>query len=880
MKYLKHSGLLVIALIAITTCSSVPDHPWFHAIPGKSPFIILPEEDATLNSALQSPYVPFLDDITASAIQLLSPIDSTANESVNLKGIILYPGARSQLETVWVAESADNIMQRLKENFYQQFTQNEYHFNDIIVHILHMEDRRLYATEIHNTLLFSESSLGIEDAIRAYLGKIPRARLADLSMEPGHIIMNTPSLGEWIEQLITVTHRPTVQGLFTGTKAALLSVNQTSDNQNSSIQMSGTIPLNEDVPSELVASVASENAPITLDRYISSNAAAFGLFRQPPRQAAPTSLPDTTQLDSTLMEDGPRYMDIARTLDSEYSLVLYAQSGFLSTGEHLFLRRLSDPAALRQELSDLESEGHIEERDGAYFIQSTAMAKLIGSQLCSFRDFYLDITGEAVAISKRKGLVDVISSDRNRRRTMFYEQEYRDRKENLPEEVSSLFVTNPDFYSFIEPFLSPNSYLNAITSKFNTLFASTSLNDDEQSLSFNVHSYQTGGDAEPYEERWLFPTGGDLSGKPALADIGGSDRDEVIFATEEGNVYALAADGTVVMEVNTSTDQPVGSPVIYDWYGTNQHVILIPAGDKIYGWDDNGQTLPQFPFELDEQITSPLVIDDVDQDGLPNAIVATADRRLHVLNGRGENISGWPTTTNAEINTAPTIENYRGVKTIIAFSENAVHAWQPNGTEREDFPKFINASLNGSPVVFDENILGNGADGYLYSIGDQQLFSDSLNVYENTSESSDIEAVYAANTALEGSPSVYDITISNEDGTTSGPMILMMSSNGSLFLIDSSGELQFTQNMGQPAAHSFSPFIADIDQNNQEDIIALANFGRLYVWEINSGDRIYSVPTSAMQYPIVADIDGNGYNELIAQTQEGLRTWTIFGETE
>lgn len=870
MNYLKHSGLFVLVLIAIAACSSVPDRPWSDAIPEKSPFIIIPEEDATLNSVLQSPYVPFLDDITASAIQLLSPIDSTATENIDLQGIILYTGTNNQLETVWIAESTGNIMQLLKENFYQEFSQNEYIFNDIIIHILHMGDRRLFAAQIHDNLLFSESSLGVEDAIRAYLGKMPRAKLDNLSLEPGHIVMNTPSLEGWVEQLANVTHRPTIQGAFTGTEPTLLSVNQIIEEQNSSVQLSGTIPLNEDVPSELVAAVASENAPIALDRYISSNAAAFGLFRQQPRQVAPTSLPDTTRLDSMLMEKGAKYTDLARTLDSEYSLVLYAQSGFLSTGEHLFLRKLSNPNSLRQELSDLESEGYIEERDGAYFVQSTAIAKLIGSPLCTFREFYLDITGGAVAISKRKGLVDVISSDRDRRRTIFYEQDFRDRKENLPDEISSLFVTNPDFHSFIEPFLSPDNYLNAITSKFNTLFVSTALDENEENLAFNVRSYQTGADAEPYEEKWLFPTGADLTGKPALVNIGGSNHDEIIFASESGNIYALAADGTVVMEANTGTDQPVGPPVVYDWYGTNQNVILIPAGNKIYGWDDNGQELPQFPFELDEQIISPLVVDDVDQDGLPNAIVATADRRLHALNGRGENISGWPVTTNAEINTPPTVADYHGSKTIIAFSENAVHAWQPSGSERQYFPKFINASLNGSPIIFEDNILGNGADGYLYSLGDQKLFADSLNVYESTSESSDIEAIYVANTALEGSPSVHNLSES---------MILTMSSNGSLFLINSSGQLQFTQNMGQPAASSFSPFIADIDQNNQDDIIALANFGRLYVWEINSGNRIYSVPTSAMRYPIVTDIDRDGYNELIAQTQEGLRTWTIFGES-
>lgn len=882
MNNLKLSGLLVFAIIAITSCSSIPDRPWQDAVPEKTPFVIIPEEDATLNSVLKSSYTPFLDDITSSAIQLLSRVDSTASETIALKGIMLYTGAENQLETVWMAQTSENSIQRMKNNFYRDFSQNEYYFHDLVIHILHLGDRRLFATQLHDNLLISESSLGIEDAIRAYIGELPRAQLDDLSLEPGHIVMNTPSLEGWIEQLTKVTYRPSIKNVLQGTTPSLLSVSQEGDGQNSTFQISGTISLNDEVPSDLVATFSSDNAPITLDRYISSNAAAFSLFRLEPRQVPPTSLPDTTRLDSVLLESNTRYTDIAQTLSREFSLVMYAQSGFLSTGEHLFLRKVSDATSLRQELADLANDGYIERRDGTYFIQSAAIAKLIGSSLCTFQDFYLDVTGEAVAISKRKGLVDVVTSDRNRRRTMFYEQSFRDIKNDQPEEISSLFVANPDFYSFIEPFLSPNNYVNAITSKFNILTASTTLDEEEKNLAFNLRSYQTEDQTAPYREKWLFPTGSDLSGKPVLANIGGSARDEVIFATKSGNIYALASDGTVVIEANTGSDEPIGSPVVYDWYGTNQNVILQAAGNKIYGWDDNGQPLPQFPFDLDEQITSPLVVNDVDQDGLPNVLIATASRELHILDGRGQNISGWPITTNAEVNTKPTVENYRGAKSIIAFSENAVHAWLADGTEREDFPKFINSTLSGSPVVYDGNILGNAADGYLYSIGPQKLFADSLNVYETTSESSDIEAIYASNSALEGTPSVQQLTVGNgnEEESYSEPMILTMSSNGSVFLISTSGQLRFTQNMGQPAATSFSPFISDINQDNQNDIVALANFGRLYVWEVTNGERIYSVPTSAMQYPIVTDIDGDGLNELIAQTQEGVRTWTIFGEND
>jgi hypothetical protein len=876
MNTIKVASLYLFTALLLVSCSDISNRNWKEAVPEKASFVIIPNEDATLNSVLDAPRTPLLDDITSSAVQLLSRVDSTSQSPVSLNAITLYPDTDNQLAIVWMAQASDGLIDRMKNNFYLDFAQNQYEFNDIKIHVLHFDDRQLFATQLHDDLFISESSLALEESIRAYLGTQPRANLSDITPEAGTIIMNTPSLDKWAEQLSMVTYRPMIKNALEGTEPALLSVTQKGEGQGAVLELAGSIPLNKKVPSDLVAAVSSTNAPISLDRYISSNAAAAGLFRLEPRRVPPSTLPDTTHLDSVLIDEQITYSDIAKTLDPEFSLVMYAQSGFLSTGEHLFLRKVSDVPGLRRTLNSLVRDDQIQRGEGTYIIQSNAIAQLIGSSFCTFQNFYLDIIGDVVAISKRRGLVEAVSSDRSRRRTMYYEQTFRDIKEDLPEEISGFFVANNDFYSFVEPFLSPNNYLNALTSKFDLLTASTTANSDDN-ISFSLKAYQTQDRSAPYQEQWLFPTGSDLSGKPILADIGGSDSDEVIFATESGNLYALAADGTVVLQANTGSDTPVGSPVVYDWYGTNQNVILIAAGNKVYGWNDNGQLLPKFPFELNEQITSPLIVEDIDRNGLPNAMVATADRKLHLMDGRGENIAGWPVTANAEIRTAPTVTDYQGATTIFAFAENGLHGWRANGNERNGFPKFINASLNGSPVLFEDNILGNAADGYLYSLGPNQLFADSLNVFETSTESSDIEAVYASNSALVGTPSVNNLSVQDGEQVHREPMILTMSSNGSVFLINKEGQLRFTQNMGQPAAPEFSPFVSDIDKNGQDDIVALANFGRLYTWEIIDGERIYSVPTSGMQYPIVTDIDGDGYNELIAQTREGLRTWTIFG---
>ena len=69
--------------------------------------------------------------------------------------------------------------------------------------------------------------------------------------------------------------------------------------------------------------------------------------------------------------------------------------------------------------------------------------------------------------------------------------------------------------------------------------------------------------------------------------------------------------------------------------------------------------------------------------------------------------------------------------------------------------------------------------------------------------------------------------------------------------------------------------LIDIDNDKNENMLALAEFGRLFAWDVLTGDRFYDLPTSGMKYPIITDLNGDGQKELIAQTREGLRCWTI-----
>ncbi len=870
MNKLKYLSFLLLIPFILLSCSPSEDRPWVRAVPEKAPFIIIPAENTTLRSVTEAPYSSLVDGVTTSAITPLKAIDSTTTSRVNLNGLILYPGAENRLEAIWIGQAPDGFSEELFQNYYRDFSQNKYHFQETTIHKLQIEDQILFTATLNDLLLLSESSLGLEDAIRAYSDSDRRADLTHIELQPGHVIMNTPSLREVSRQIAKVTYHPALNQALRGTKPALLSISDPKEEYD--FQLFGTIPLAQEQKSTFIEIISDTNAPISLDQYISSSAAAFGIFRQSPSEDLPDSLPDTSHTDSMFISQPDRYTSLSEPLGTEFAVSIYAESGFLTTGEHIFVRKLDNPVGFREMLNNLADDGHAEAQDGIYFIQSRILAQLIGSSLSSFPSFYLSVIDDVVAISKRRELTEIISDDKERRRTIYYERTFRDIKEDLPEEISGLFVTNENFGSLIDPFTYPDSYLNTILNRSSFLTLSASLTEESDSLQFYATSYRWDEESEPYEENWIFPLQSELSGEVVVADISGSSRNEIIFASPSGSVYALSADGNRILEANTGSDTPIGSPVVYDWYGTDKNVILLAAGNKIYGWDENGDLLPRFPFALDETITSPLVVTDVNGNGLPNALVATADRKLHTLNGRGNNINGWPVTTNTQITARPVVEEFMNSKTIVAFSGNGVHAWEINGSTKEGFPRFTNAPINGSPQIFEDYILANAEDGNLYAMGADQLFPNS----QDASNSSGSSFINISSSPLTGTPSVSDMRVRSDGQLAEGTMIVTADANGSFYILDSSGQLLSTQNIGQPVQQNFSPLTTDINEDSRKDILMLTNAGRLLGWQVTDGTSLNTLPSNSMQYPVINDVNGDGYPELIAFTNEGVISWTLF----
>jgi len=844
-------------------------------VPDKT-LAVIPAEPATdIGTLLAEPYIPMLDDITPSAIQLASslfPQESAA--SVSIYAMLLYPDTSTDWQPVWIGQTASGTIAQLQDRYTKKYQQNNYQFLGQTIRKVFVADRILFFAEIDDFTVFSESSLAIEDILRTVHGELPVLQVPS-ERESESIIINTAQLSTIARQLSAISNRPLLQNIFDGT--APMSMTFLPGEEEREWKLIGQSDI-KNQHSDFTRLLSAEPEPFRLHRYIPVNVAAFALYRDNPIRFEPDSISSDTPADNYFRQNDSVIRAAKNSLGSEVAIALFSESGPASESEYLYLREINNPEPIRSLLNTMADNELAIRDEQTYFLNSEVMGSLIGSALYPDTDFYIVVYDNVAAFALRKGLVESVGSDAERRRVMFYDDEYRSIMQSFSSPLSSFFYADANqFSTFIQPWLYPQHYASPLLNQFDQIVIATRFDASASSLEFTIKNVERDETEEPYREQWVYPlNNADLTGKPVFANITGSEREEIIFSTNDGSVFAIAADGTTILQTSTDTDTPNGPPVVYDWYGNNQPVIMQAASNKIFAWNKSGDLLPNFPIALEEEITTPLTVQDVLSNVVPEIVVATANRNLHLLNTRGLPVSGWPQSTNSIINSRPLIADFDGEKSIFAFSENTLHSWVLNGQRREGFPIFLPSQISSSPVLAGTHILGAGLDGDLYAVGRSALFSDSLSTILS-SDSITVESIPVSNSGLTGTP-LYseDLMIRTNEGLVRENVVLLQSGNGSVFLYSVEGELILTQTMGQPASSSSTPFIADVNSDDRLDIVATASFGRLYAWDILSGDRHLELPTAAMAYPVISDFNDDSYAEILTQTREGLQSWTIY----
>ena len=885
-----------ILLLFLVACSRhADDRDWLSALPGEVPLVML-FHDADVDAVLQDRRIMALEELSDVRIATISEVTDKVQARVALKAVALYPSGTHQLQPLFIVEDPGAGISAIASSFRREFAENSYRFRNQDIHILHLPHQRLYGAQVRDLIFLSRNSVAVENSILAHFEEHPGIGHIDSAYGDGSYLLNTPQLTKWIKLLGAPRYLPRFSGLFDGAGPAVLSASDDRyDDPLFKTTLNGSIPLTGTDESPFLNTFSAGPAPSDLDRYIPLDAALFAIFHQSPGMRIPEDTPRAGRLDSLLLEDPDLLSEIRATLAEPTAFLAFEASGFLSVGEHMYLRRLEEPAAFHRILRNLQRDGFAEESNDVFYINSNVLGQLLGGSQSRLTDFYVLRSANAAVITRRSGLARRVDQDRRRRAVVYYDDDYMNIRERHPESVSAfLYSRSEPLLNYLEPMLNPLNHARFLGSLADVNTVSVVRNGDR--LSFQMDTYVSEDRTEPVRDVWVFDLQGSrITGRPLLANIGGGARDEILVATESNHIYGIAADGTGFLQINTGNDRPIGSPLVYDWYANNQYAILIAAGNKIYAWNNRGIPLPNFPVTMEERITAPLTLADVSRDGRPEMIVTTADRKVHVLDQRGRNIQGWPQDVNVQVTQQPIFREFGGEQSVWVTAGNGLFAFSPRGNLRNGFPVFIESDLG--PVTFHGNrILAGASDGHLYAIGREPFFADSLVVaLENNRSGADpdqndinatagagntgifhVRRVYVGNAPIINAPIVQTLTIDHDNGQRIRErMIGVQTQNGNLFLLNEAGHLRMTRNMGQPAASYDNMMITDLNGNGKTDMAGVSANGRVYAWEVESGEQLPDIPSASMRFPIVSDLLSNGEIELIGQTRDGLRCWSF-----
>jgi subtilase family protein/VCBS repeat protein len=396
------------------------------------------------------------------------------------------------------------------------------------------------------------------------------------------------------------------------------------------------------------------------------------------------------------------------------------------------------------------------------------------------------------------------------------------------------------------------------------------------------------------------PLGTSGEASPALADVTGDGRAEIVLATADGLVRVYdgrsgrmargwpramwpapgAADAA--RRIGPTRSGFVATPAVGDVSGDRRADVVAAGLDgRVYAWDRRGRVLRGFPFatrlrapaeqgRLDAAIYASPALADLDRDGRLDIVVGAADQRVYALRGDGRALPGWPVLARdggdaAKILSSPAVGDLNGdgspdvvEGTGEAYgstpsSTGRVHAWDARGRPLPGWPvrpealaadsiPLVGEGVPVSPVLADVD-------------GDRR------------------DEVAVA--AFTGAPELYrgDGTRMGGRGATGGqfatagrgasspagaPSVLALGANAAFARLSPGGPLRFLS-----GAVDFRLAAAQQAPASRLDFEHL-----LGAWDARGGDWLPAFPRplegwQIVHAPIAADVDGDGRAEVL-----------------
>jgi subtilisin family serine protease len=346
-------------------------------------------------------------------------------------------------------------------------------------------------------------------------------------------------------------------------------------------------------------------------------------------------------------------------------------------------------------------------------------------------------------------------------------------------------------------------------------------------------------------------------GAQAVLRLGSGDT-RIVGATADSAMVALGGRSRDTLWVARLADLPVSGVAgaqMNAGYGVG--LFCGTRGGTIEGFDLNGHPLPGFPTAATGVgLTGGPALGDLDGDGRLEVVCGADDGSVMAWHADGSEVTGWPRTVGAGRVLPVALANLDGrpgAEVIAACDDGHVTVMRGTGARVPGWPKLYPNSPR-PPVV---DTLGATHDTCIVFTEYDQLHALSLAGVER-----------AGFPVAMGGPATSDMAVADLDGDRHDEIVLALDQPPRLAVFEADGLplASGTWPRGIKQGLVGTPVIAPFPGATRQAVL-LQRAGELIAVD-QSGDslRTFPQPGRAGAYPTIADVDGDGLQDVVAGT--------------
>ena len=378
---------------------------------------------------------------------------------------------------------------------------------------------------------------------------------------------------------------------------------------------------------------------------------------------------------------------------------------------------------------------------------------------------------------------------------------------------------------------------------------------------------------------WPQATASVIYSSPAVADLDKDGSKEIMLGSYDGWLHAWRTDGTVLpgwpafMGARTTS-----KPAICDIDMDGSLDVVVGSQDgRVHVFDRYARELPGWPQATGGPVVSSPLLADIDDDGLVEIICGSKDGKVYAWNGDGTMVKGWPFAIKGrEVWMSAAAADFDGdnvPEVVVGAYGSQLYVLHGDGTPLPGWPIFFGYGCgDGSPAIADFD--GDGA----LEIAISGLLSNSVYLVGGDAKVKPGWPKWAYNCAALSSPIPADL---DNDGL---PEIAVSTSCGTVVAWNGDGS---TCDALDVATHELiqycEPVFADLDGNGQvECFVGTGTDPTSHVYAFGGEGKLVGFPVevegSVWATPAIADLDNDGYDEMVAATTAGqVYVWRFVG---